>query len=42
VTEGIETERLRLEPLAPPHLAGYTALIAQQDVHRQLSRAGPL
>ncbi len=35
----IETERLRLEPLAEPHLAGYTALIAQPDVHRYLSRA---
>jgi ribosomal-protein-alanine N-acetyltransferase len=39
MTESIETERLRLEPLAPQHLAGYTALIAQQDVHRHLSRA---
>ncbi|WP_395713635.1 GNAT family N-acetyltransferase [Reyranella sp.] len=35
----IETERLRLEPLAPRHLAGYAALIAQPDVHRYLSRA---
>lgn len=35
----IETARLRLEPLAAPHLAGYTALIAQPDVHRYLSRA---
>jgi [ribosomal protein S5]-alanine N-acetyltransferase len=35
----IETARLCLEPLAAPHLAGYTALIAQPDVHRYLSRA---
>ena len=35
----IETERLRLEPLAARHLAGYAALIAQPDVHRYLSRA---
>jgi ribosomal-protein-alanine N-acetyltransferase len=39
MTKSIETGRLRLEPLAPQHLAGYTALIAQQDVHRHLSRA---
>jgi ribosomal-protein-alanine N-acetyltransferase len=35
----IETDRLRFEPLAAPHLAGYTVLIAQPDVHRYLSRA---
>lgn len=38
-THTIETERLRLEPLADGHLAGYAALIAQPDVHRYLSRA---
>jgi ribosomal-protein-alanine N-acetyltransferase len=35
----IETDRLRFEPLAAAHLAGYTALIVQPDVHRHLSRA---
>lgn len=38
----IETERLRLEPLADTHLAGYAALIAQPDVHRYLSRAADI
>lgn len=35
----IETGRLRLEPLVPRHLTAYTALIAQPEVHRYLSRA---
>lgn len=34
-----ETARLRFEPLAENHLAGYTALTAQPAVHRYLSRA---
>ena len=34
-----ETARLRFEPLDPVHLAGYTVLTAQPDVHRYLSRA---
>lgn len=38
----IETERLRLEPLAVSHLADYAALIAQPDVHRYLSRAADI
>lgn len=36
------THRLRLEPLAARHLDDYTALIAQPDVHRYLSRAAEI
>ena len=35
----VETARLRFEPLDSVHLADYTALTAQQAVHRYLSRA---
>jgi RimJ/RimL family protein N-acetyltransferase len=38
----METARLRLEPLAVPHLVAYTALIAQPAVHRYLSRAAEI
>ena len=37
-----ETARLRFEPLESNHLAGYTALTAQQAVHRYLSRAAEI
>jgi [ribosomal protein S5]-alanine N-acetyltransferase len=37
-----ETARLRFEPLESQHLAAYTTLTAQPDVHRYLSRAAEI